>query len=129
MALSVMDEPQVGPTVVMLMTSAWVWGTPLFGAVVAVVAVVVLVLPVPVVLVVVAAAVVEVVVPEAGGFVPVSLYMAFCTLVLTFCCCSADSLLRSSWTLSVCLLPVPRSSTVGSTNPVPLRASVAWVWV
>ena len=67
MALFVMDEPQVGPTVVTLILSAVVWGTPLLGAVVGVVelvdAAVVLVDP-AVVLVVVGAAVVEVVLPE-----------------------------------------------------------------
>ena len=31
--------------------------------------------------------------------------------------------------MSVCLLPVPSSSTVGSISPVPFMASAAWVWV
>ncbi len=37
--------------------------------------------------------------------------------------------MRSDCTFSVCLLPVPSNSTVGSIRPVPLRASVACVWV
>ncbi len=90
MALSVMDEPQVGPTVVMLIMSACVAGTALLGAVVGVLvlAAVVLVLVdvvlvlVAVVLVVVGAAVVEVVLAELGGLFPVSLYMASCTFWL-----------------------------------------------
>ena len=50
---------------------------------------------------------------------------AFWTFLLTASCWSCDRWFRSDCTLSVCLLPLPSSSTVGSINPVPFRALVA----
>ncbi len=123
MALFVMDEPQVGPD----RRDADLVGRRLGHAAARcrgrggrlVDAAVVLVDP-PVVLVVVGAAVVEVVLAELELVeFPVSFSMACCTLWSIVACCDAESLFRSDWTFNVCLLPVPRSSTVGSISPVP----------
>ena len=82
-----------------------------------------------VVVVVLAVVVVVVVGGDLGACAAVRASSAFWTFLLTASCWFCDSWFRSDWTLSVCLLPLPRSSTVGSTTPVPFRASVAWVWV
>ena len=104
-------------------------GTVLVGDVVVVVEADVAAAPALAVVVVVALAVVVVVGGVLGACAAVTSSSAFSTLLLMAACWSCDSLFRSDCTLSVCLLPVPSSSTWGSTNPVPLRASVAWVWV
>src|SRR5580658_323242 len=104
MALSVIDEPQVGPTVVTLILST--------GTVVVVVLNVVVVVAGTVVddptvgpslaglvVVVVALTVVVVVGGVLGAWAAVSVSIAFCTLSLIFCCASADSLLMSDWTV------------------------------
>ena len=130
MALLVMDEPQVGPTVVMLILSA---GTVVVvvGTVVDVVVGAVVDDPVvgpataALVVVVVGLAVVVVVGGALGACAAVSSSIAFCTFSLTWFCADSVSLFRSDCTLSVCLLPVPSSSTVGSMTPVPFMASVA----
>ncbi len=128
-ALFVMEEPHVGPTVVTLILSSWVWGTVLAGDVVVVVAPAAA--PALAVVVVVGAAVVEVVVVGAvvGACAAVRASIDFSTFLLTASCCFCVRWFRSDCTLSVCLFPLPSSSTVGLTNPVPFRASVAWVWV
>ncbi len=132
MALSVMEEPQVGPTVVMLILSGVVLGTALAGAVVVVVAWSTYPAspswwwlpswwwswPWPWSSVV-----------SLGACAAVTSSSAFCTFLLTASCWACGSLLMSDCTFSVCLLPVPRSSTVGSIRPVPFMASTAWVWV
>ena len=82
------------------------------------------------VVVVVGLAVVDVVVVVGvlGAWAAVRSVIAFSTFLFTASCWSCDSLFRSDCTLSVCLLPLPRSSTVGSMTPVPFNALVAWVW-
>src|SRR5580704_6606381 len=105
-ALFVMEEPQVGPTVVMLILSAVVLGTPLDGTVVVVgadvvvdpaapaapaLAVVVVALAV---VVVVGLAVVEVVV-VLGAWAAVTPRSAFRTLLLTASCWACDNRLMS----------------------------------
>src|ERR1700726_757281 len=117
-ALFVMEEPQVGPTVVMLILSVPVLGTELAGAVLVVVvgsaaapALAVVVVAGAEVLVV-GGAVVGVVV-ELGAWAVVRARSAFCTFLFTAFCWAGESLLRSDWMLSVCLLPVPSSCTVG----------------
>src|SRR5580698_231579 len=128
-ALFVMEEPQVGPTLVTLILSWGVVGAVLVGDVVVVVEADVAAAPALAVVVVVALAVVVVVGGVLGALAAVTSRSAFSTLLLMAACWSCDSLFRSDCTLSVCLLPVPSNSTWGSTNPVPLRALVAWVWV
>src|ERR1700722_3274312 len=133
-ALLVMEEPHGGPTVVMLiLSSGVVWFEPLVGVMFAVVdaAVVAVVPALAADVVVVGLAVVEVVVVgvDFGAWAAVTSSSAFWTLLLMVCCCVSESLLRSDWTFSVCLLPLPSSWTVGSIRPVPFNASVAWVCV
>src|SRR6516165_9928674 len=108
MASLVMDEPQVGPTVVMEILSA--------GTVVVVVGgVVVVVVAAPDFAVVVVAGLAVVVVELAGVCEPlgawaaVSSSNAFWTFLLTCCWLAYESLFRSDCTFSVCLLPEPRS--------------------
>src|SRR5580693_5587548 len=120
-ALFVMEEPHVGPTLVTLILSSGVVGTVLVGDVVVVVEADVAAAP--------ALAVVVVVGGVLGAWAAVTASSAFSTFLLMAACWSCDSLFRSDCTLSVCLLPVPSNSTWGSTSPVPLRALVAWVWV
>src|SRR5271170_2400566 len=130
-ALLVMEEPHVGPTVVTLILSSGVWGTVFVGDVVlVVVATAAAVAPALAVVEVVGLAVVEVVVvgDGVGAWAAVRSVIAFSTFLLTASCWSCDRWLRSDCTLSVCLLPLPSSSTVGSMMPVPFRALVAWVW-
>src|ERR1700733_8448672 len=127
-ALLVMEKPHVGPTVVMLILSAGVWGTTLAGDVVVVDPAAAA--PALAVVVVVALAVVEVVVGNVvGACVAVRASSAFWTFWSTVSCWLVDRLFRSDWRLGVCLLPLPSSSTVGSINPVPFSALVAWVWL
>src|SRR6202035_614892 len=126
-ALLVMEEPHVGPTVVTLILSAGALGTVLVGNVVVVVAAAAA--PALAVVVVVGWAVVVVVGGVLGALLAVTFRSAFLTLLSTAVCWLCVRWFRSDCTLSVCLLPLPSSSTVGSTNPVPFRASVAWVWV
>src|SRR5580704_7079464 len=99
-ALFVMEEPQVGPTVVMLILSAVVLGTPLDGTVVVVGAdVVVAPAAVPaLVVVVVGLAVVDVVV-VLGAWAAVTPTSAFWTFLLTASCCACDNRLMSDWTV------------------------------
>ena len=66
---------------------------------------------------------------DVGAWAAVTSGSAFSTFLLTASCWACDSRLRSDWTLSVCLLPVPSSSTVGSMTPVPFRALTASVWL
>ena len=81
------------------------------------------------VVVVVGLAVVVVVGADLGPCAAVTSSSAFWTFALTAFCWDCDSLLMSDCTLSVCLLPVPSSSTVGSITPVFFRAFTASVWV
>src|ERR1700733_2558192 len=129
MALSVMDDPHVGPTVVMLILSAVGVGTAFAGEVVLVVEDAVE--PAAALVVVVAALVVLVVVTgvDLGACAAVTARRAFWTLALTAFCWACDSLFMSDWTVRVCLLPEPRSCTVGSMTPVPFMASAASLWV
>ena len=85
----------------------------------------------PALVVVVAALVDVVVVPcdDEPGWWPVRRSIASWTFVLTCAWLAWDSLLRSDWTVRVCLLPLPSNWTVGSITPVPFIASTAWVWV
>src|SRR5580700_5890761 len=107
MALFVMDDPHVGPTVVTLILSSCVAGTALTG-------VVLLVVVAPAfVVVVVGCAVVAVVDCDAGLWAAVRLSSAASTFVFTAFCWSWDRWLMSDCTLSVWLLPLPSSSTVG----------------
>ena len=66
---------------------------------------------------------------DLGASAAVRASSDFWTFLLTASCWFCVRWFRSDCTLSVCLFPLPRSSTVGSTIPVPFRASVAWVWV
>ena len=115
MASLVIDEPQVGPTVVTLTLSV---GT---------VVVVVVVEVAPDLAVVVVAPLVDVVVAceDEPGWWPVRRSIASWTFWLTWFWLACESLLRSAWTLRVCRFPLPSSSTVGSITPVPFRASTA----
>src|SRR5215469_13171209 len=101
MASLVIDEPHVGPTVVMLTLSCCVAGTPLFGAVVVVVVVAEPAAAPAAVVVVVGALVVLVVVVSCADTVgwPVRWSIAFSTLRLICCWFACDSLLRSAWTV------------------------------
>src|SRR3984957_16169731 len=126
-ALLVMEEPHVGPTVVTLILSAGVCGTVLVGDVVVVVGAAAA--PALAVVVVVGLAVVVVVGGVLGACAAVRAVNVLSTLLFTASCWFCVRWFKSDCTLSVCLLPVPRSSTVGSTKPVFFRASVAWVWV
>src|SRR5580704_13332893 len=113
-ALLVMEEPQVGPTVVTLILSSDVWGR-VFVAEVVVVVDAAAAAPALAVVVVVGFAVVEVVVVGGvvGAWAAVRASSDFSTLLLTASCCFCVRWFRSDCTLSVCLFPLPRSSTVG----------------
>src|SRR3974390_807802 len=118
-----MDEPQVGPTVVMLTLSSCDLGTALAGVVVVVEGVE----EVLEALVGVVAGFAGVVVGGgAGACAAVSTVMALTTFVLTAFCWAWESRLMSDCTVRVCLPPDPNSSTVGLISPVPFMASAAW---
>src|SRR5258708_22310346 len=103
-ALLVMEEPQVGPTVVMLILSFVVFGMALAGTVVVETGVDVVVEPAAApalaVVVVVGLAVVVVVGGAGGACAAGSAVSAFCTFLLTTLCCADYSLLMFDCTVS-----------------------------